>query len=169
MTTWLARHVTVLALLASLGAATMAGLLFAFSNFVMRALAQLPPAAGMEAMQRINVEIVNPVFLLVFMGTPLLFVLLVLAALHPTLASSRWWFVGGALCYVGGVLGVTALANIPLNNALAALRPAAAPQEWPVYVSAWSWWNHVRTVLAFASVVATLIGALGSAGAKFVW
>lgn len=116
MIEWIARHVTVLALLASLGAATMAGLLFAFSNFVMRALAQLPPAAGMEAMQRINVEIVNPVFLAVFIGAPVLYLVLGLVAFHPSLVGGRWWLAGGAACYLVGVLGVTMLANIPLND-----------------------------------------------------
>ncbi len=58
-----------LALPATVGSGLMAGLLFVFSNAIMRALTQLPPAAGLEAMQRINVAIVNPLFLTVFLGT----------------------------------------------------------------------------------------------------
>jgi uncharacterized membrane protein len=44
MGSMLARHLPFVTLPAALGAATMAGLLFAFSNFVMRALSQLSPA-----------------------------------------------------------------------------------------------------------------------------
>jgi uncharacterized membrane protein len=44
MGSMLARHLQFVTLPAALGAATMAGLLFAFSNFVMRALSQLSPA-----------------------------------------------------------------------------------------------------------------------------
>lgn len=53
--TWLARHLEYLALPAALGAALMGGLLFAFSNFIMRALSQLTADLGVEVMQRINV------------------------------------------------------------------------------------------------------------------
>jgi uncharacterized membrane protein len=36
---------------------------FAFSSFVMRALARLPPAQGIRAMNSINVLAVTPVFI----------------------------------------------------------------------------------------------------------
>ena len=45
----------VLTLLAALGCAMMAGVFFAFSGFVMKALARLQPAQGVAAMQAINV------------------------------------------------------------------------------------------------------------------
>lgn len=60
---------TALTLLGCLGAATVGGVFFAFSSFVMKALAQLPPAQGLAAMQRINVVVLNPAFLGVFLGT----------------------------------------------------------------------------------------------------
>ena len=46
----------------------MAGTLFAFSVFVMRALGRLPAAHGIAAMQSINIAVVNPWFMTVFMG-----------------------------------------------------------------------------------------------------
>ena len=58
--------------LAALGSGLVAGLFFGFSTAVMKALARLPPAQGMKAMQDINVVILNPVFLAVFMGTALI-------------------------------------------------------------------------------------------------
>ncbi len=111
--------------LTTVGAAIMAGLLFAFSNFVMRALAQLPPAAGMDAMQRINVLIINPLFLLVFMGTALGALVLLLGAM-PYRGSAQRVLLCGSLCYLVGVIGVTAACNVPLNNVLAATPAAAA-------------------------------------------
>ena len=54
---------------ATLGCGLMAGLFFAFSVAVMKALERLPPAEGIVAMQSINVAILNPVFLTVFFGT----------------------------------------------------------------------------------------------------
>lgn len=54
------------------GAGMVTDLLFAFSNFIMCALAELQPAHGMFAMQKINEKIINPLFLIFFLGTPLL-------------------------------------------------------------------------------------------------
>ena len=72
-----------------LGAATVGGVFFAFSTFVMRALAQLPPAQGIAAMQRINVVVLNPLFLGTFMGTAVLQGLLALLALVAWAPGSR--------------------------------------------------------------------------------
>ena len=56
-----ARYILPITVLAAVGSGLMAGLLFAFSNFVMKALTRLPPEQGMAAMQLINVTIINPV------------------------------------------------------------------------------------------------------------
>ena len=60
---------SVITFSAALGSGLMAGLFFVFSNSVMKALAALPPDKGIAAMQAINVAIVNPLFLAVFLGT----------------------------------------------------------------------------------------------------
>ena len=62
--------------LTALGAGLMAGLFFAFSISVMRALSRIPPPAGIAAMQAINIVILNPVFGIVFFGTMLASLLL---------------------------------------------------------------------------------------------
>lgn len=54
---------------AALGSGLIAGVFFAFSNFVMKALSRVPSAEGLAAMQSINVMVLNPLFLGVFMGT----------------------------------------------------------------------------------------------------
>ena len=71
----------VITSLAILGAGIVTGLLFAFSNFVMTALARLPEEHGMFAMQQINEKIINPIFLLFFLGTPGLCIVLAIGAL----------------------------------------------------------------------------------------
>lgn len=145
--------------LTTVGAAIMAGLLFAFSNVVMKALAQLSAAAGMDAMQRINVLIINPLFLLVFLGTALGAIALLLGA-APFRGTARRLVLCGSLCYLVGVIGVTAAFNVPLNNVLAATPAATAPDAWPRYVSAWRFWNHMRTGFAVAAVAFFVGGAL---------
>jgi uncharacterized membrane protein len=61
--------VALLTLCSALGSGLMAGVFFAFSTFVMRALARRPFAEGIEAMQEINRTVLNPWFLGVFFGT----------------------------------------------------------------------------------------------------
>ncbi|WP_439520339.1 anthrone oxygenase family protein [Hydrogenophaga sp.] len=144
-----------LALLTALGAATVGGVFFAFSSFVMKALADLPPAQGIAAMQRINVVVINPLFLGVFMGTALLAVACVaVAAMSWESPPSSWLFAAGLL-YAVGTFGVTGALNVPRNDRLARL-DAPAPEAasyWKRYLVEWTFWNHVRTVAALASAV----------------
>jgi uncharacterized membrane protein len=144
---------TALALATCLGAATIGGVFFGFSAFVMRALAQLAPHEGVAAMQRINVVVINPVFLSVFMGTAALSAACMGIALWRWRADAGapWLFAAGAL-YLAGCFGVTMAANVPRNDALAALdrgEPEASAY-WPRYVREWTRWNHVRTLAALA-------------------
>jgi uncharacterized membrane protein len=144
-------------LLAALGSGVVAGVFFAFSSFVMPALARLPPAQGIAAMQSINVTAVAPPFMGVFFGTAGL----TLAAAVP--ARGAWLLWVGSALYVLGVIGVTVVCNVPRNNALAAVAPtdADAALLWARYLSEWTAWNHVRTAAALGATVAFIL-ALGS-------
>jgi uncharacterized membrane protein len=142
-----------LALLTALGAATVGGVFFAFSSFVMKALADLPPAQGIAAMQRINVVVINPWFLGVFMGTALLAVACVVVAVLAWSAPHSAWLLAAGLLYAVGTFGVTGALNVPRNDRLARL-DACSPEAaayWPAYLREWTRWNLVRTVAALAS------------------
>ena len=56
----------LLTFVAAVGSGVVAGIFFAFSNFVMKALARVPPAQGIAAMQSINVVVLNRWFFAVF-------------------------------------------------------------------------------------------------------
>jgi len=58
----------ILPLLSALGCGLIAGVFFAFSAFVMKALAGLPPPQGIAAMQSINVAVLNRWFFAAFFG-----------------------------------------------------------------------------------------------------
>lgn len=140
---------------AAAGAGLMAGLFFAFSNFVMRALARLPDTRGMAAMQSINVTVLNPLFFLVFFGTGVLSVLAAVAGWRAGSESSSLMALTGAVLYLAGSIGVTAARNVPLNERLARVPAddAGAGTLWPHYVTRWTRWNHVRTVACLAAAV----------------
>lgn len=155
--------IALLALALCLGAATVGGVFFAFSTFIMRALAQLPVAAGIAAMQRINVVVLNPLFLGVFVGTALLSVAaIVIAFLQGASPHAELW-LGAGLAFALGSFGVTAACNVPRNERLAQwpAESREAAEYWPVYVREWLRWNHVRTIaslLAAGCAAAALHG-----------
>lgn len=134
-------------LAAALGAALIAGTFFAFSSFIMRALAERPPAEGAAAMVAINRVILRSLFMPVFIGSVVLDIALtVWAMIAPGPASP--WLIAGAAAYVLGTFGVTMWKNVPLNNAL-----DRAPDEalWRDYLARWTLWNHVRTAASLAA------------------
>jgi uncharacterized membrane protein len=146
--------------LATLGSAVMAGLFFTFSVFMMRALAILPPAQGIAAMQAINVKIITPLFLLVFLGTALASVVISVATLVTWAEPSAPYLVAGSAVYLLGVILVTMAVNVPKNNALDRLVPADAnaASAWQEYVRNWTAWNHVRSVASLASTACFVFG-----------
>jgi uncharacterized membrane protein len=144
----------ILVFLCALGSGLMAGVFLAFSSFVMRALARLEPGEGMRAMQSINVAVLNPLFLSIFMGTGAISLLAIVLAVWRWQGSSTFTLLGGGIYLLGSVL-VTMRGNVPLNNALATL-DADAPdsvRRWSDYVRDWTRWNHVRTMACAAALV----------------
>jgi uncharacterized membrane protein len=144
-----------LGLVSALGCGLMAGVFFAFSTFVMRALARLPPAEGIAAMQAINVAVLNPWFLAPFLGTAAGCLVLAGTALLARHTPGAVQLLVGSLCYLVGTLMVTIVCNVPRNGALARVEPGttAGARTWADYRTGWSAWNHVRTT---AAVVATI-------------
>jgi uncharacterized membrane protein len=148
-----------LPLLVCIGAGIVGGVFFAFSTFVMRALAHLPAPQGIAAMQRINVVVLNPLFLGVFVGTAVLAGLCLLAGFFPWGEPRSFLLLAAGLFYVLGSFGVTVVFNVPRNERLARMgsESAEAAAYWPIYVREWLFWNHVRTA---ASVVSAACAAV---------
>ena len=147
----------------ALGCGLMAGVYFAFSTFIMTALGRLDQAAGIAAMNAINVDIVRSLFMPLFLGTTMAGAALVLMAMLRLSEPGAVSMIAGGGLYVIGMFVVTIAFNVPLNNALAAAQPSApeARLVWANYLKDWVFWNHVRTV---ASLVASalFVAALAS-------
>jgi uncharacterized membrane protein len=150
-----------LTIFVALGSGMIGGLLFAFSNFVLRALAQQPPESGIRTMQAINITIINPLFFLVFLGTALASVILAITALPRLSSPGVLFLLIGCVLYIVGTFGVTMAFNVPLNNRLAILEPstAQAAEFWREYVSSWMQWNHVRTIAAILASLLLILSA----------
>lgn len=152
----------VVTLGAALGSGLIGGVFFAFSTFIMKALNRRPPSEAIAAMQAINVDVVQSGFIAAFLATALACVAVIIGALvRRESPGSMLLLVGGAL-YVLGSFGVTLICNVPLNNALADIAPAAPDnaQRWASYLSTWTLWNHVRTGASFAAAAALTIALI---------
>jgi uncharacterized membrane protein len=140
-----------LKLIAVLGCGLIAGVFFAFSTFVMKALGQQPPAQGIAAMQSINITVINPWFMTAFLGTSVVCLVLIGSALLRWQQPGTAYLLFSALLYLIGCFGVTMVFNVPLNDALAAANPNSpeGADLWAKYLTNWTFWNHVRTIAAF--------------------
>ena len=140
-----------LTLLSALGCGLMAGVFFIFSNTVMSALARLQPPQGIAAMQSINITIINPLFFIVSFGTAVMSIVLPVSLIWKWEELQGFYLIAGSICYLVGVMLVTIVFNIPMNNALEAVEPTSdeATKLWNRYLINWTNWNHVRTIAAF--------------------
>ncbi|WP_447036731.1 anthrone oxygenase family protein [Streptomyces sp. DSM 118878] len=149
----------VLAVLGALACGLVAGAFAAFSTFVMKGLAALPPAQGIAAMNAINVTAVNPWFMAVFLGAAGLCLVLAVVTfvLWPDEGTAE--LLIGCVLFLVGCFGVTVAANVPRNDALAEVDPESeeGAAYWRTYVREWTAWNHVRTVAALAATASIIL------------
>ena len=157
---------TIAVVLALLGSALIAGVFFAFSSFVMKALGRVPASEGIAAMQSINVVVLNPSFLGTFVGTAVISVLVAGLAVTGWAMPSAPFFLSGALLYLVGTFLVTGLGNVPLNDQLAAVSVAdsEAVAVWDHYLDRWTLLNTIRTVAAGAAALMFTLGLMQGAG-----
>ena len=145
--------ITGLLWFAAIGCGLLAGLYFAFSTFIMTAFGRIGQAAGIAAMNAINVAIVQSLFLPIFLGTTAAGAVLAAAGLFRFGEPGAMAMLAGGVLHVLGMFVVTMIFNVPLNNALAAADPVSqeAASLWARYLADWTAWNHVRTVASTAA------------------
>lgn len=136
---------------ALLGAALNAGIFYAFSSFIMAGLGRVPPGEGVNAMNAINVTVINPSFLLVFMGTTVVCAALAIWSLTSLGDPRAWLVLAASVIFVIGCFGVTMAVNVPLNDRLAAVTADQAEALWRTYLTVWTRWNTVRTIAPLVS------------------
>jgi uncharacterized membrane protein len=155
------RFLFALTLVTALGCGLNAGVFFAFSSFVIKAIARLHPAQGVAAMQAINVAAITPAFMAALFGTAVACGILAVWALFAWDERFAPYLLVGSVLYLVGTVLLTIAYHAPRNEALARVEPHGADAEshWVRYLSGWTAWNHVRAAAALAAA-ATLTIAL---------
>ncbi len=148
-----------LTLFAALGCGVAAGVFFAFSAFVMKALARLPASQAIVAMQKINAAAPTPAFMTVLLGTALACGAVIVSSLLTWGEPFATYLLAGGALYLLGAIGPTAVYHVPRNEALARIKPRGegAEERWSHYLSGWTAWNHLRFAGALAASAALTI------------
>jgi uncharacterized membrane protein len=156
------RWLPLLAGMAAIACALVAGFFQSFSEVVMVSLDRSMRAGGIEAMQTINREVFGTVFMVLLLGMSLAAPLAAGTAWFTLSGPPRTWLVLAGLSYFVGVFLVTLLGNVPMNTALSQL-PFASPEAreyWEaVYFPRWTLWNHVRTLGAVSASLCFLLAS----------
>ena len=147
--------IIALYIFAAVSTGLLAGIYFIFSNTVMPALAGMAITSAAEVMQRINRLILNPPFLVLFMGSAFTGLLLIGLSLFGLGVpdSTLGVFAAGLTMttFISTIWG-----NVPLNNLLESthLHSTSLEKTWLHYLSKWIKWNHLRALL---SLIATIL------------
>ena len=144
----------------AIGCGLIAGFFLTFSDFLMRALSLSKPSAGIEVMQIINVEVWKSVFIVLLWGFVAITACLGIYAFFNLSGPALPYILAGSSSYIIGVLGVSYLFNIPMNDRLAALdfnTPAATTYWRETYLPRWTFWNYLRAMAAGGTAICFLI------------
>ncbi|WP_354702372.1 hypothetical protein DSM112329_02729 [Paraconexibacter sp. AEG42_29] len=146
---------------AVLATGLMAGLFYAYACSVMPGLAKASDRTALEAMQRINTAIMNPVFFAGFLGAPAAALVALVLEHRDGAGPVARWVLAGLVLY-GVVVVVTGAANVPLNDELARADLSRQGTDLAAlrdrFEDTWVLWNVVRTVACVAA-----FGCLGRA------
>jgi uncharacterized membrane protein len=151
-----------------LSAGLMAGLLFGWAVSVIPGTSRISDRTYIATMQSINRAIINPVFVIFFVGTPVVLLAAGIAQFRAGDSRRGWLMVASASTYVVGVLGVTFGGNIPLNDALDSLDLDTDSAEQISaqrrdYETRWNRWHNLRTAGSVAALSLAAMAALATA------
>jgi len=155
---------TVVLLVAIVATGLIAGLFFGWLVSVIPGTRRIDDSSYIATMQSINRAIVNPGFVVPFLVSPIL--LIIAGVLEFRFGNQRraTFLWTAAAVYLIGVIGVTFVGNVPLNNSLDALQLGAAADkdlqaQRSAYEIGWNRWHGLRTAASVLSFVLAVVPA----------
>jgi len=138
-------------LIAAVLAGLQAGTYYTWATGVMPGLARTDDRTFVHATQQMSIAIVNPAFMLSFLGAPLFAVAAIVGA-EPV---PRRWALAGAALEIG-TLVITAIGNIPLNNQIEAAGPVDSIADLPSvrgrFETRWVAFNTARSFTSLGAM-----------------
>lgn len=150
---------TITWLIAILLTGLSAGLFFAWEVSVIPGTKSVSDQNYVETMQAINRAIINPKFMLIFLGS---FLVQILTTYQHRGSGAFWVLLAATLMYFFGTLLVTGMGNVPLNDALDVLdmkelSAAQIMEKRSNYERRWNKLHTIRTVFAVMSFLLLLL------------
>ena len=143
----------------------MAGLYFGWQVSVVPGLKRVDHRTYISTMQSINGAIVNPLFVVPFVITPVLLAAAAVAAYRSGRTRQSFLMAAASVSYLMG-MGTTIGRNVPLNDALDAVRLDGSQTQATAtarsdYEGPWkSAWHLVRTIASTVSFALAITAAL---------
>ena len=135
-----------------------AGLCFTWSNAVSPGIGKLNNLGFLQSFQQMNRTIINPAFIVVFFG-PFLINLLNLYLFKSTSNTLVWLLAVATIIYFIGVVLITILGNVPLNEMLdkTDLSTANMDQLKSLRGHFEVKWNRLHLIRTLASTISFLL------------
>jgi uncharacterized membrane protein len=148
----------------------MAGLFYSWSISVTPGIGRLGNREYLASFQAMNRAIVNPMFLICFLGAAVLLPICSFMNYGQPISNRFWFLLGASVFYIGGVIVITFAGNIPLNNALDRFDIAGSSAEQMAALRArfenkWNTLNHIRSVAATIALVLAILACIGKSKA----
>jgi len=143
-----------------------AGLCFTWSNAITPGIGRLDDLGFLQSFQAMNRAIINPSFLIVFLGPVIL--LFINAFLHRNAHATAFWSLTlAAILFFVGIGIITVFKNVPLNElldktALESLSTVELKKLRTKFEQPWIRWHIQRTIASFTSFVLLIIGLIYS-------
>lgn len=156
---------TVLLSSALIGTGLVSGLFYGWAVSVNPGLKRVPDTTYVTTMQNINRAIINPLFLIPFLGVPVVLAGATISQFRAGDARRGWYLASATVIYLFGVLGITVGGNVPLNNALDSFDLAAASEQAlatrrQTYETPWVRWHNIRTAASVVSFSLVSVAAI---------
>ena len=142
-----------------------AGLFYAWMVSVIPGTRKVIDVTYLESMQSINRAILNPAFFLIFFGSPIALGISTIQQYNS--GTIFWFFLAATVTYLIGTFGVTVFGNVPLNDALEAMKlrdlsDADMSEFRKSYERKWNRFHLIRTVFSVLSFALALLSVFPS-------
>ena len=155
----------ILLFLSVLLSSLIMGLLYGYACSVNPGLNKLADSEYLKAMQSINKEILNPYFFISFIGTLIILPVTAFYCRSHVPPVCFYLLLMACATYITGVIGVTALGNIPLNNSLANFDIIHATsinisKQRALFEASWNRYHLIRTLFSIITTVLTIMAII---------
>lgn len=124
----------------------ISGILYSFSDFIMKAFNTLSSRNAVAAMQGINITVYRSLFMVIFMSLVPISIITAIWSIATLGWTDSLFVVLGTLFYIVGTFIITGLGNVPLNESLKQvdINHQEVSSAWKSYYTRWTRLNTLR-------------------------